>query len=85
MDQIAEFFDMIGATLGLGGAMIVGGVILLVVSRSAQPENRRVLKWIGWPVLGCGGCLVAVPLVMISGLILLGLTVVGFCQDSASC
>jgi hypothetical protein len=36
-------------------------------------------------MLGCGGCLVAIPLVMIAGLILLGLTVLGFCSDSTSC
>lgn len=73
MAQIVDFFSSIGAYLGTGGAMLVAGIVLLITARRAEPENRKVMKWIGWPLIGCGGCLVVVPIIIILAIVGLGL------------
>ena len=85
MDDFYDYLDSFWFIVGGGGALIVIGIVLLIVSRDKEPDQRRTLKWIGWPMVGCGGCLLAVPLVMVAGLILLGLTILGYCSDSTSC
>ena len=73
MDQITGYFASVGGYLGVGGSMVVVGIALLVAARKAPEENRRMLRIIGWPLLGCGGCLVVIPIIVIAALIALGL------------
>jgi len=85
MDGLYDYLDSFWLIVGGGAALVVTGIVLLVVARDNEPEQRRTLKWIGWPMVGCGGCLLSIPLAMVGALILLGLTILGFCSDSASC
>lgn len=75
MEAFSDFVATIGGSLGLGGVMLVAGVILLVISRNAEPQNRPVMKWIGWPLVGCGGCLVVLPLIIIIAVLGLGVMI----------
>lgn len=72
MEAFNDFFLQVGGSLGVGGVMLIAGIVLLVMSRKAEPQNQATMKWIGWPLVGCGGCLVVLPLIIIIAVLGLG-------------
>jgi hypothetical protein len=44
MDDFYDYFDVFWLLPGGGLALLVAGIVLLVMSRSADPDKKRTLK-----------------------------------------
>lgn len=87
-DVINELGTILWSMKGwfIGGAVIMAlGSFVLLASRKAGPASWRSGRWIGFPLLGCGGCLFVYPFFALSGLLLMLFGVVAVCERTAGC
>ncbi|HQV04604.1 MULTISPECIES: hypothetical protein [unclassified Novosphingobium] len=69
----------------VGAAVMAFGGIVLLASRKAGPDSWRTGRWIGFPLLGCGGCLFVYPFFALSGMLLMLLGVITVCKQVSGC
>ena len=69
----------------VGAVIMALGSVVLLASRRAGPDSWRTGRWIGFPLLGCGGCLFVYPLFAVGSMLLMLLGVMAFCEQQPSC
>jgi hypothetical protein len=85
MDQLGGMIWDLKGYFFVGGAILAAGIAVLLAGRAAGGESARNIRWIAFPVIGCGGCLFVFPLFSVFGGLVMALGVVAFCQNAASC
>lgn len=85
MSQFSEYmFSLWGYWLA-GAIVAATGGIMVWGSRRAEPGSRKVLRWIGFPTIGCGVILLAVPFTAVAGGLLMLFGVVTVCENISGC
>ena len=85
MDTILETLWSMKGYMIVGAVLLVAGSIVLWSGRKLDHPSRRTTKWIGFPLLGCGGCLLVYPLTLMAGGVLMVLGLVAVCERIAGC
>jgi hypothetical protein len=87
-DTVNELGTMLWSMKGwliVGAVIMAAGGVVLWTNRQAGPEALRTARWIGIPLLGCGGCLFAYPFIALFGLVLMYYGVMAFCGQTTGC
>jgi len=85
VDQLGDVIWQMRGYAFVGAVILGAGLAVLLAGRAAGAESARTIRWISWPLLGCGGCLIALPLFVVFSLLVMGYGVASFCQQTAGC